>query len=126
MFLRGCSELEIRSRDGGGWRSRLVPLPFFSDHHWLSVSVPQSVYRINSEPSEEAQQGVFSGDSERWWEETLLSKLYLSSNQLTQLSEDIRLLPALTVLDVSKSSREGLCAHLTLAPPSPPSWMTTS
>lgn len=52
---------------------------------------------------EEAKNTVFSGDSDRWWEQTDLTKLLLASNQLTQLSDDIRLLPALTVLDVSKS-----------------------
>lgn len=49
---------------------------------------------------------MFCGDSDRWWEQTDLTKLYLSSNQLTHLSEDIRLLPALSVLDVSKSSSD--------------------
>ena len=41
------------------------------------------------------------GESDRWWEQTDLTKLLLSSNKLTQLSDDIRLLPALTTLDVS-------------------------
>lgn len=70
------------------------------------VSVPQNVYRINCEPAEEGQQSLFCGDSDRWWEQTDLTKLCLSSNQLTHLSEDIRLLPALSVLDVSKSSSD--------------------
>lgn len=52
---------------------------------------------------EEAKQTFLSGDTDRWWEQTDLTKLLLASNQLTQLSDDIRLLPALTVLDVSKS-----------------------
>lgn len=67
------------------------------------VSVPASVYRINCEAAEDGQQNLFSGDSERWWDQADLTKLLLSSNQLTHLSEDIRLLPALTVLDVSPS-----------------------
>lgn len=74
------------------------------DSVFVVVSVPASVYRINCEAAEDGQQSLFCGDSERWWEQTDLTKLYLSSNQLTHLSEDIRLLPALTVLDVSQSS----------------------
>lgn len=61
------------------------------------------MYRINCDTPEEAKQSSFSGDSDRWWEQTDLTKLLLASNQLTQLSDDIRLLPALTVLDVRKS-----------------------
>ncbi|KAM9385341.1 leucine-rich repeat-containing protein 40 [Pholidichthys leucotaenia] len=62
--------------------------------------VPQSVYRLNIDTPEEAQQNVSFGASDRWWEQTDLTKLLLSSNQLTQLSDDIRLLPALTTLDL--------------------------
>lgn len=65
------------------------------------VSVPQNVYRLNIDTPEEAQQNVSFGESDRWWEQTDLTKLLLSSNQLTKLSDDIRLLPGLTVLDVS-------------------------
>lgn len=65
------------------------------------VSVPQNVYRLNSYTLEEAQQNVSFGQSDGWWEQTDLTKLLLSSNRLTQLSDDIRLLPGLTTLDVS-------------------------
>lgn len=65
------------------------------------VSVPQSVYRLNTDTPEEAQQDVSFGGSDRWWEQTDLTKLLLSSNQLQCLSDDIRLLPGLTTLDVS-------------------------
>uniref|UniRef100_A0A3P9H4M8 Leucine-rich repeat-containing protein 40 n=1 Tax=Oryzias latipes TaxID=8090 RepID=A0A3P9H4M8_ORYLA len=60
------------------------------------TKVPQSVYRVN----EEAQQNVSFGASDRWWEQTVLTKLLLSSNQISQISEDIRLLPALVTLDL--------------------------
>uniref|UniRef100_A0A673CQN4 Leucine rich repeat containing 40 n=1 Tax=Sphaeramia orbicularis TaxID=375764 RepID=A0A673CQN4_9TELE len=65
------------------------------------TEVPQNVYRLNIDTPEEAQQNVSFGASDRWWEQTDLTKLLLSSNQLTHLSDDIRLLPALTTLDVS-------------------------
>ncbi|KAL7396758.1 hypothetical protein ABVT39_011295 [Epinephelus coioides] len=64
------------------------------------TEVPQNVYRLNVDTPEEAQQDVSFGASDRWWEQTDLTKLLLSSNQLTQLSDDIRLLPALTTLDL--------------------------
>lgn len=62
------------------------------------------MYRINTDTPEEAQQSVSFGESDRWWEQTDLTKLLLSSNQLTQLSDDIRLLPGLTTLDVSNTA----------------------
>lgn len=59
------------------------------------------MYRLNVDTPEEANQNVSFGASDRWWEQTDLAKLLLSSNQLTELSDDIRLLPGLTTLDVS-------------------------
>ncbi|XP_014876284.1 leucine-rich repeat-containing protein 40 isoform X2 [Poecilia latipinna] len=63
------------------------------------TEVPQNVYRLNIDDPAEAQENVSFRGSDRWWEQTDLTKLLLSSNQLTQLSEDIKLLPALTILD---------------------------
>ncbi|XP_042317734.1 leucine-rich repeat-containing protein 40 isoform X2 [Sceloporus undulatus] len=62
--------------------------------------VPLHVWRINLDTPEEAQQNLSFGGGDRWWEQTDLTKLILSSNKLKCLSDDIRLLPALTVLDV--------------------------
>lgn len=62
--------------------------------------VPQSVYRLNVDTPEEARHSVSFEESDRWWEQTDLTKLLLSSNQLTHLSDDIRLLPGLTTLDL--------------------------
>lgn len=53
------------------------------------------------DPPEEAQQNLSFSAAERWWEQTDLTKLLLSSNKLETISEDIKLLPALVVLDVS-------------------------
>lgn len=63
-------------------------------------SVPQSVWRLNIDTPEEAQQNVSFGAADRWWEQADLTKLLLSSNKLQSLSEDVKLLPALVVLDV--------------------------
>jgi Leucine-rich repeat (LRR) protein len=41
-----------------------------------------------------------AGGSENWWDQQELSKLSAASNQLTELSEKVALLPALTVLDM--------------------------
>lgn len=62
--------------------------------------VPQSVWRLNLDTPQEAQQNVSFGAEDRWWEQTDLTKLLLSSNKLQSVSEDIKLLPALVVLDV--------------------------
>jgi hypothetical protein len=40
------------------------------------------------------------GADDRWWEQIDLTKLILASNVIERLSDDIRLLPALSVLDV--------------------------
>ena len=63
--------------------------------------VPQSVWRINVYIPEEANQNLSFNASERWWEQTDLTKLIISNNKLQSLTDDLRLLPALTVLDVS-------------------------
>lgn len=63
--------------------------------------VPQHVWRINLDTPEEAHQNLSFGAADRWWEQTDLTKLILASNKLQCLSEDLKLLPALTVLDVS-------------------------
>lgn len=59
------------------------------------------MWRINVDPPEEVQQNLSFNAAERWWEQTDLTKLLLSSNKLQTISEDIKLLPALVVLDVS-------------------------
>ena len=65
-------------------------------------SVPSSVWRINIDVPEEAKNISLNNTEDRWWEQVDLTKLILASNTLTQLSEDISNLPALTVLDVRK------------------------
>ncbi|NXC63866.1 LRC40 protein, partial [Aleadryas rufinucha] len=62
--------------------------------------VPEHVWRINLDVPEEAQQNLSFGGADRWWEQTDLTKLILASNKLQSLSEDVQLLPALTMLDV--------------------------
>ncbi|XP_077440430.1 leucine-rich repeat-containing protein 40 isoform X2 [Vanacampus margaritifer] len=70
--------------------------------------VPTNVYRLNVDTPEEAHRNVSFGASERWWEQTDLTKLLLASNRLTRLSDDIRLLPALTTLDLHDNQLETL------------------
>lgn len=62
--------------------------------------VPQCVWRINVDVPEEAHQNLSFSASERWWEQTDLTKLIISNNKLQSLADDLRLLPALTVLDI--------------------------
>ncbi|XP_067893357.1 leucine-rich repeat-containing protein 40 isoform X3 [Heterodontus francisci] len=70
--------------------------------------VPQSVWRINVDPPEESHLNVSFSASDRWWDQTNLTKLILASNKLQCLSEDIQLLPALTVLDVHDNQLRSL------------------
>uniref|UniRef100_A0A3B4BKZ5 Disease resistance R13L4/SHOC-2-like LRR domain-containing protein n=1 Tax=Periophthalmus magnuspinnatus TaxID=409849 RepID=A0A3B4BKZ5_9GOBI len=74
----------------------------------LKNATGTNVYRLNVDPPEEAQQAVSFGGSDRWWEQTDLTKLLLSSNQLTTLSEELRLLPALTTLDLHDNQIQSL------------------
>ena len=60
------------------------------------------MWRINIDVPEEAKNISLNNTEDRWWEQVDLTKLILASNTLTQLSEDISNLPALTVLDVRK------------------------
>ncbi|XP_076578731.1 leucine-rich repeat-containing protein 40 isoform X2 [Chaetodon auriga] len=76
------------------------------------TEVPPNVYRLNKDTPEEAQQNVSFGESDRWWEQTDLTKLLLSSNQLTHLSDDIRLLPGLIVLDLHDNQLSSLPSAL--------------
>ncbi|XP_035882165.1 leucine-rich repeat-containing protein 40 isoform X2 [Phyllostomus discolor] len=62
--------------------------------------VPQCVWRINVDIPEEANQNLSFSATERWWDQTDLTKLILSNNKLQSLTDDLRLLPALTVLDI--------------------------
>lgn len=62
--------------------------------------VPASVWRVNLDTPEEAHSNVQFDAADRWWEQTDLAKLFLSSNKLQSLPDDLRLLPALVVLDV--------------------------
>ncbi|XP_036426166.1 leucine-rich repeat-containing protein 40 isoform X1 [Colossoma macropomum] len=74
--------------------------------------VPQSVWRLNIDPPEEAQQNLSFAGTDRWWEQTDLTKLLLSSNKLETLSEDVRLLPALVVLDIHDNQLRTLPASI--------------
>ncbi|KAK4819744.1 hypothetical protein QYF61_010879 [Mycteria americana] len=74
--------------------------------------VPQHVWRINLDTPEEAHQNLSFGAADRWWEQTDLTKLILASNKLQCLSEDVRLLPALTVLDVHDNQLTSLPSAL--------------
>ncbi|NXF11509.1 LRC40 protein, partial [Smithornis capensis] len=74
--------------------------------------VPPHVWRINLDTPEEAQHNLSFGAADRWWEQTDLTKLILASNKLQSLSEDVQLLPALTVLDVHDNQLTSLPSAL--------------
>ncbi|XP_071952369.1 leucine-rich repeat-containing protein 40-like [Antedon mediterranea] len=64
------------------------------------TTVPDAVWRINQDVPEEAKTVSLDNTEDRWWEQTDLTKLILASNKLQEISNDIRELGALTVLDV--------------------------
>ncbi|XP_064624717.1 leucine-rich repeat-containing protein 40-like [Lineus longissimus] len=70
--------------------------------------VPESVWRINTDLPEESKNVNLNNTDDRWWEQVDLTKLILASNQLVSLSEDIKLLPALTVIDVHDNNLSSL------------------
>uniref|UniRef100_A0A8C5X0S9 Leucine-rich repeat-containing protein 40 n=1 Tax=Malurus cyaneus samueli TaxID=2593467 RepID=A0A8C5X0S9_9PASS len=74
--------------------------------------LPEHVWRINLDTPEEAQQNLSFGAADRWWEQTDLTKLILASNKLESLSEDVQLLPALTMLDVHDNQLTSLPSAL--------------
>uniref|UniRef100_A0A4W4G2Z2 Leucine-rich repeat-containing protein 40 n=1 Tax=Electrophorus electricus TaxID=8005 RepID=A0A4W4G2Z2_ELEEL len=76
------------------------------------TEVPQSVWRLNIDTPEEAQQNVSFAATDRWWEQTDLTKLLLSSNKLETLSQDVKLLPALVVLDIHDNQLRTLPASI--------------
>lgn len=81
-------------------------------------TVPSSVWKLNVDPPQQPPSSVSFGaeENDRWWEQTELIKLILAGNGLKELSEDIRLLPALTVLDVSTATC--VCMNVHMSPPS--------
>lgn len=60
--------------------------------------MPSGVWRINTDPP---PQSSASFAEEKWWDQVDLVKLILAANQIKEIPDDIRLLSALTVLDVS-------------------------
>ncbi|XP_056605909.1 leucine-rich repeat-containing protein 40 [Triplophysa dalaica] len=72
------------------------------------TEVPPSVWRLNLDTPQEAQQDLSFGAADRWWEQTDLTKILLASNKLQNISEDIKLLPALLVLDIHDNQLNSL------------------
>ena len=62
--------------------------------------VPSNVWTINIDVPEESKSVSLDNSEDRWWDQVDLSKLILANNVITELSEDIAQLPALSVLDV--------------------------
>lgn len=76
------------------------------------TSVPEKVWKINTEIPEEAKVASLGDSDERWWDQVELRKLILASNQLTEIPDDVKLLPALTVLDAHDNLIETLSEEL--------------
>ncbi|KAH3694452.1 hypothetical protein DPMN_081947 [Dreissena polymorpha] len=83
------------------WNKRAEKNVFLNLWRHLSI-VPDTVWRNNIDTPEEGKTVSMDDPDDRWSEQTDLTKLILASNWLTELSEDISNLQALTVLDVGK------------------------
>ena len=59
------------------------------------------MWRINTDPPPDQNASFNTGGDDKWWDQVELFKLILAANQIKDISEDIRLLTALVVLDVS-------------------------
>lgn len=62
--------------------------------------VPSSVWCINVDPPPDITGSFASKEDDKWWDQTDLVKLILAANQIREIPDDIKFLPALTVLDV--------------------------
>ena len=80
-------------------------------HTYIQV-VPDGVWHLNTDPPPDQVVSFDASGDERWWDQTELVKLVLATNRLRELSEDIRLLSALTVLDVRYLYVDQTCAHV--------------
>ena len=75
------------------------------------------MWRINIDPPPDSVGISFgSAGDERWWEQADLTKLILAGNLLRELSEDIKLLSALAVLDVGCQPADSLVPRPTHTP----------
>ncbi|XP_041359115.1 leucine-rich repeat-containing protein 40-like [Gigantopelta aegis] len=72
------------------------------------TQVPDAVWRINIDIPEECRDVSLANTEDRWWEQVDLTKLILASNWLTSLPEDLKQLPALTVIDIHDNRLESL------------------
>lgn len=70
--------------------------------------VPTSVWHINTEPPPSHSTSFTAQDEERWWDQVDLVKLILAVNQIKEIPDDIGLLTALTILDVSITTVVGM------------------
>lgn len=103
---RPASRDQGSSEAGGGGGGLVAILKQSRKSGQLNLSnrqlteVPSSVWRINIDTPEEGKTISLDNADDRWWEQVDLTKLILASNAISSLSDDLRLLPALTVLDL--------------------------
>ncbi|KAG7174435.1 Leucine-rich repeat-containing protein 40-like [Homarus americanus] len=81
------------------------------------AEVPDKVYHIHEMDAEEAKKLTMGmtmdgSDEDRWWEQSELTRLYLSSNQIGSISPKISNLLSLQVLDLSDNCLTSLPSTL--------------
>ncbi|XP_076825385.1 leucine-rich repeat-containing protein 40-like [Clavelina lepadiformis] len=76
-------------------------------------AVPAEVWRLNLNAAKDARESAASFDAgERWWDQVELTKLNLSSNQITSLSDELSNFQSLIVLDVHDNKLASLPSNL--------------
>lgn len=77
------------------------PLNELGDFTLYLQVVPSSVWHINTDPPADQDSSFTARDEGNWWDQVDLVKLILAANEIKEIPDDIRMLPALAVLDVS-------------------------
>lgn len=76
------------------------------------ITVPDSVWNINTEDPSKGSSLSMDEVDDRWWEQVDLVKLILASNQLTEISSKISILGALVTLDLHDNQLTSIPASL--------------
>lgn len=77
------------------------------------TEIPADVYRINQAQQIDNSAISFEKTDESWWDDVFLSKLILTANSITHISEDIELLDKLSYIDASDNKIAALPTSIT-------------
>jgi len=67
-------------------------------------TIPASVWSLHDPPPEKERKAVDFSSGDNWWDQVELKKLYLNSNKLTSISDDIKKFSTLGILDLQDNA----------------------